>query len=151
VDLGFIEIFKLQLSDFHGGLSLACKRDFEGRYFLQSEDFEVQLAHPERLAAAGQRLQRAGALAVARDEEMKPGAVWRYEGAIEIGIAAGDAVYIQSGALRIQPGEEQLGRLQFALGRLRLDIDDVSRASAVPQQLNLTPGIVDWYPGRPSW
>jgi hypothetical protein len=151
-EMGHIQIFKIVLSDFRDAVSLTCTRDFDGNYFLESEAFKVQLMHPERLAAAGQRLQRAGQIAVARNEGMPPGAVWRYEGAIEIGInGAGNAVYIQAGALRIEPGEEQLGHLQFALGRLYRDLDDVSRASTVPQQLNLTPGIVDAYGRRPSW
>jgi hypothetical protein len=136
--MGHIEIFRVHISDFHGALTLICSRDFAGCYLLESpEIFKVQLANPDRLAAAGRRLQDAAKLALARKEAMQPGAVWRYEGVIEIGInEAGDGVYVQAGALRIEPREEQLGQLQFALGRLHRDVDDLSRASAVPPPPN---------------
>jgi hypothetical protein len=140
--MGHIEVFRLQLSDFHGALTLVCSRDFAGFYLLESPGiFKVQLMNPDRLAAAGRRLQNAAALALALKEAMQPGAVWRYEGVIEIGINETDAVYLQAGALRIEPSVEQCGNLQFALGRLRQDIDDVSRASMPIVEHQRDPGL----------
>jgi hypothetical protein len=145
--MGYIEIFNLKLSDFHNALTLRCARDFSGNYFVGPEAFKVHLEHPERLAAAGQRLRRAGEIAVARgDGKMQPGVVWRHEvGGIEIGInQAGDAVYIQCGALRIEPRGEQPQELQAALGVLSRDLDLVSRAST-PQtiQTSINTGVFD--------
>jgi hypothetical protein len=132
-EMGHIEVFRLQLSDFHGALTLVCSRDFAGWYLLESPGvFKVQLMNPDRLAEAGRRLQNAAALALALKEPMQTGAVWRYEGVIEIGINdAGDAVYVQAAGLRIEPSIEQCGDLQFDLGRLHRDIDDVLRASTL--------------------
>jgi hypothetical protein len=156
--LGFIEIFKLQLSDFRGAVSLTCTRDFDGNYFLETEAFRVRIENPDRLAFAGQRLRDRALIAEHAEQEMKSGAVWRRTlpapagGVVEIGVTdGGDAIYIQAGAIRIEPDAEQCGHLLFALGRLRDDVDTIHQASAAPQQLNLTPGIVDWYGGRPSW
>jgi hypothetical protein len=156
--MGHIQIFKIVLSDFHGAVSLTCTRDFDGNYFLESETFRVRIENPDRLAFVGQRLRHHAMIAAQKGEGMKSGAVWRRTlpapagGIVEIGVTAGgDAVYIQAGAMRIEPDAEQCGHLLFALGRLRDDVDTILQASAVPQQLNLTPGIVDWYGGRPSW
>jgi hypothetical protein len=156
--MGHIEVFRLRLSDFHGSLSLTCTRDFDGRYFLESETFRVRIENPERLAFAGQRLRHGAMIAEQKGEAMKSGAVWRRTlpapagGVVEIGVTdGGDAVYIQAGAMRIEPDAEQCGHLLFALGRLRDDVDTIHQASSGPQQLNLTPGIRDWYLGGPSW
>jgi len=141
--MGFIEVFNVKLSDFHGAVSLTCTRDFDGNYFLETEAFRVRIENPECFAIAGQRLRDRALIAKQAGEEMKSVAVWRRtlpapaSGVVEIGVTdSGDAVYVQAGSIRIEPDAEQCGHLLFALGRLRDDVDTIHQASALaPQQL----------------
>jgi hypothetical protein len=151
--MGSIEVFRLELA----ALTLTCRRDFAGSYVLESDKFRSSMTidAASALASAGERLRVRAQVAVATGNEMKPGAVFRRElptARIEVGVTdAGDTVYVQVNDVRVQLDETQAEQLQFALGRLRDDVDAVYQVSAVPQQMNLTPGIVAAYMRRSSW
>jgi hypothetical protein len=127
-----LEIFNIKLSDFFHGMSLVCTRDFEGgyslEYFLEGEAVKVRIEEPDKFARVRARLRDLGEAAKARGGEMKPGAVWRRAGVIEIGISEKNSIYVQAGDVRIEPNEDQIERLLFALTRVQNDYAEVTHA-----------------------
>jgi hypothetical protein len=137
-----LEIFNVQLSDFfHGPVSLVCTRDFQSGYFLESETFKVRLEEPGKFARARVRLRDRAMTAKARGAEMGPGPVWGRAGVIEIGINEKNSIYVQVGDVRIEPGDEQIGQLLFALTRVQNDYAEVTHANSPPSPPGYDPEL----------
>jgi hypothetical protein len=133
--MGSIEVFNVQLSGFHGTLPLACSRDFEGSYFLESGNIKVRLERPQRLANNYQSMFDRIMSAENRKEQAKPGPAWSHSGGIEFGLDEYGAVYVQIGTLRISLNSESTERFGFALGQFCRDWKDVCRAGEPRVQL----------------
>jgi hypothetical protein len=155
--MGTIQLFKLPLSDRHASMTLTGGRTLEtNHYYVESETFHwlMPIDDASALGFAAKRLQwrldtaahKSGRV-FRREMPASDGGTLR----IELGMTDNGTVYFDGDGVRIECDDEQGRRLLGVLLRLNEDANDVAAASAVPQQLNLTPGIVDWYWGRPSW
>jgi hypothetical protein len=125
--MGFVEVFNIMLSDFFNGpISLICTRDFQGSYFLETETFKVRLENPQNFAQVRTLLRKRAI--TSGGGEMRPGYVWRRAGVIEIGISENNSIYVQFGDVRIEPADDQVKLLLFALTRMQDDYADIERA-----------------------
>jgi hypothetical protein len=139
-----IGIFTIKL----GRLHLVCERDTSAnQYFLASQGFRTSmpLDSASALGGAADRIKWRARKAV--DGKMKPGPIFGIQlpdTKIAIGVADdGYNLYAEIAGEHARLDERETDALMFALGRLRDDVDTIHQASAAPQQLNLTPGIVD--------
>jgi hypothetical protein len=148
-----IGIFTLKL----GRMLLVCERDTAANtYFLTSQGFRTAMSLDSASALGGAAARIRWRARKAVDDRMKPGPIFGIqlpETKLVIGVADGGYdLYAEIGGEHIRLDERETEALLFALDRLHGDVDAIWQASAPPQQLNLTPGIVDWYYGRPpSW
>jgi hypothetical protein len=125
--MGSVQIFELRLAN----LTFACRRDFASGYLLNVgafNDVPLSVVGARRLAATAMRIRSRARVAVDRDGDMKPCALYRrkLDGTgcqFEIGITdTGDAVYVEIDDAPVRLDEEQAQYLLFALERLHDDV-----------------------------
>jgi hypothetical protein len=147
-----VGIFTIKL----GRMLLVCERDMSAdQYFLASQGFRTSMPLDSASALGGAAARIRWRARKAVDDKMKPGPIFGIqllETKITIGVTDdGYDLYVEAGGEHTRLDEHEMEALMFALDRLRGDVNAIWQASAVPQQLNLTPGIVDAYGGRRSW
>jgi hypothetical protein len=145
-----IGIFTIKL----GRMLLTCERDMSAnQYFLASQGFRIALPLDGASALGGAAARIRWRARKAVDGKMEPGVIFGIQlldTKIMIGVADGGYdLYAEIGGEHVRLDERETEALMFALDRLRGDVDAIWQASAQPQQINLTPGIVDWYMRRP--
>jgi hypothetical protein len=128
-----VQIFSVQF----GSLDFSCVRDMvQGLYILSSRGSRcvISLDDASRLAGARVFLQWRGRVAVAKNQPMKAGPVFKRTWpsfTVEIGItSSGDTVYVQVGELRADLDDGQIAILTAVLDQLAADVSTLYRATA---------------------